>query len=328
MLENWYFCSALGLPPRAASDYLDVVTALREPVAQPRSGELVCAALEWLAGTDTPLAVYALPHVLRAHQVFLAEHERYETEDAPAEHRRCVCVRELTGRTAVLYRSVAEVLPQELRPLVAAILQAAGAGNPEAVRLLGKVLEKPDAVAAAADEPSPPYHDLLDHLLPSVLLTAARALTGVCPDALGELMDEFPVLLDGALRGRHGRLALLQATELAAALRSEDTAAVLDRLARAVGGSFDMEPDVLATAARVVFRATGEADDGVWARLDAEAATGAELGRWTARRRPAGIPGDDTPDGSRRVLAYARLGGTGNHRWSPMPGVLWQAALH
>ncbi|MGV9344962.1 hypothetical protein ACWDSD_09180 [Streptomyces spiralis] len=328
MLENWYFCSALGLPPRAASDYLDVVTALREPVAQPRSGELVCAALEWLAGTDTPLAVYALPHVLRAHQGFLAEHERYETEDAPAEHRRCVCVRELTGRTAVLYRSVAEVLPQELRPLVAAILQAAGAGDPEAVRLLGKVLEKPDAVAAAADEPSPPYHDLLDHLLPSVLLTAARALTGVCPDALGELMDEFPVLLDGALRGRHGRLALLQATELAAALRSEDTAAVLDRLARAVGGSFDMEPDVLATAARVVFRTTGEADDGVWARLDAEAATGAELGRWTARRRPAGIPGDDTPDGSRRVLAYARLGGTGNHRWSPMPGVLWQAALH
>ncbi|MGW0750221.1 hypothetical protein [Streptomyces sp. NPDC002587] len=328
MLENWYFCSALGLPPRVVSDYLDVVTALREPVEQPGSGELVCAALEWLAGADTPLTVYALPHVLRAHQAFLIEHERYEAEDAPAEHRRCVCVRELTGRTRILYRSVAEVLPQGLRPLVAALLRAAGTGNPEAVRLLGKVLEEPASVAAAADEPSPPYHDLLDHLLPSVLLTAARALTGVCPDALGELLDEFPVLLDGALRGRHGRLALLQATELVAALRPEDTTARLDRLARAVGGSFDMEPDVLATAARVVFRSTGEADDGVWARLEAEATTGAELGRWTARRRPAGIPGDDTPDGSRRVLAYARLGGTGNHRYSPMPGVLWQAALY
>ncbi|CAL9632464.1 hypothetical protein [Streptomyces sp. enrichment culture] len=329
MLENWYFCSALSLPPRAASDYLDVVTALREPVEQPGSGELVCAALEWLAGSDTPLAVYALPHVLRAHQVFLAEHERYETEDAPAEHRRCVCVRELTGRTGVLYRSVAEVLPQELRPLVTAVLQAVGTGDPEAVRLLGKVLDGPAVVAAAtADEPSPPYHDLLDHLLPSVLLAAARALTGVRRDALGELLDEFPVLLDGALRGRYGRLALLQATELAAALRPEDTTALIDRLARAVGGSFDMEPDVLATAARVVFRSTGETDDDVWDRLVTEAATGAELGRWTARRRPTGVPGDGTPDGSRRVLAYARLGGTGNHRYSPMPGVLWQAALY
>ncbi|MGW2650158.1 hypothetical protein ACWC2T_35970 [Streptomyces sp. NPDC001393] len=329
MLENWYFCSALGLPSRVVTEYLDVINALREPVEQPGSGELVCAALEWLAGSDTQLSVYALPHVLRAHQVFLAEHEHYATQDAPPEHRRCVCVRELTGRTGLLYRSVAEVLPQDLRPLVAATLQAAGTGDPEAARLLGKVLEGPAMDAAAtADEPSPPYHDLLDHLLPSVLLTAARALTGVCPDTLGELLDEFPVLLDGALRGRHGRLALLQATELAAALRPEEPTALLDRLARAVGGSFDMEPDVLATAARVVFRTTGQADDDVWARLEAEATTGAELGRWTARRRSAGIPGDHTPDGSRRVLAHARLGGTGNHRYSPMPGVLWQAALH
>ncbi|MFE0418931.1 hypothetical protein [Streptomyces tendae] len=328
MLETWYFCSALSLPPRAASDYLDVVTALREPVAQPRSSELVCAALERLAGADTPLAVYALPHVLRAHQAFLAEHERYETEDAPEEHRRCVCLRELTGRTAVLYRRVADVMPQELRQPVAATLQAVGTADPEAVRLLGKVLENADASADAADEPSPPYHDLLDHLLPSVLMTAARALTDLYPDALGELLEEFPLLLDSALRGRHGRLALLQATELAAAVRPEDTTTFLDRLARAVGGSFDMEPDVLATAARVAFRTTGEAGDDVWARLEAETATGSLLGRWTARRRPAGVPDDDTPDGRRRVLAYARLGGTGNHRWSPMPGVLWQAALY
>ena len=330
MLENWYFCSALGLPPRAAAEHLDVVAALQEPVEQPSSGELVSAAVDRLAASDTALAIHALPHVLRAHRRCLTEHERFlgEAQDV-VEHQRCVCVREVTDRVALLYGGIAEVVPQQLRSEIYSLLLAAGSGEGgTADSLLREVLESKDAPTAwSADPTIPAYHDLLDQLVPTVLLTVSRFLADIRPSAVRTLMEDSSTLLNDALRGRHGRLALLQAAELAAALQPQDTSSVLDDLGRAARGTLDLEPDLLATAARVAFAPTGIGDADQFDRIAAEAMTSARLGSLLARWRRGGIEPDAAEADSRRRLAYTRLGGSGDHRRSSMPSVLWQTAL-
>ncbi|MFD9128103.1 hypothetical protein [Kitasatospora sp. NPDC059571] len=337
MLENWYFCSSLGLPPQAGAAHLDTIAALQEPSGAERSAELVCAAVDRLIHAETPMAVQALGHVLAAHRRFPGD-------------------REVAERVNAFYRDIAAVAPDRSRTQIRDLLRAAGSGATErAVELLGEALAAAEGADRVADGSVPPYHDLLDQLAPTVLVTVTRFLAAAAPDRVRDHTDDSPALLQHALSGRYGRLALLQAAELAAALRPETAPEVVRGLAVASGGAFDLEPDLLATAARVTFaptagapvaaapgEGTGEPDgddvataaaavpdaaEDLLDLLEAEAMAGTRLLGWLDDWRKQGLWPDASEAAARRQLAYGRLGGAGPHDRSAMPSVLWHHVL-
>ncbi|WP_314219404.1 hypothetical protein [Streptomyces zaehneri] len=329
MLENWYFCASLGFSAQDAAAHLDVIEALGEPVHAADAEELVCAALDHLRQTETATALHALPHVLAAHRRFTGVST------------------EVTDRASDLYRDIASVLPSRLMSPVAELLRTVGGGEPaHAVELLGEVLRQ---AARGAGRPTPgaqPYHDLLQQPLPTVALTAARFLVRLDPHAVREPVDDHASLVDGALAGDHGRQALLQAAELKAALSPGEADAVWEDLDRASNGAMDLEPDLLRTAARVMFAPDTadtflaaaaaaaaaapdtddepEVPDALLLALETEALAGTRL---LARLARSGTPRDTPAADAQRQAAYTRLGGVAGHRHSAMPSVLWQAAL-
>jgi len=72
VLQNWYFCAALGLSPQDSATHLDILAALEEPAHLQGSLEIVCAAVDCLLGAETATVVHALPSVLAAHRRFAA----------------------------------------------------------------------------------------------------------------------------------------------------------------------------------------------------------------------------------------------------------------
>lgn len=314
VLGNWYFCASIGLPTKEAAGYLDVVAALGEPVDVPSSAELVCAAVDWLASAEASMAVHALPHVLFT-------------------HRRFAGVREVAERASSFYRVLASLAPEPLRSRIGQLLWLAGSCvGEETVDLLEGLLADPRLRAVEADPDTPPYHDLVEQLAPTVVLAVCDVLAQAEPERLRELVTTLP---DAARQGRHGRLALIAAVGLEAALRPDRIDEVLDDLARASGGAVDLEPDLLATAARVRFVVTpavarspeeNGATDLIAADLLVESLVGTTLQGWLNRWRTDGTlpPSDDRRADDRRRAAYARLGGVEDHRRSAMPAVLWQ----
>ncbi|MFB8070396.1 hypothetical protein [Streptomyces californicus] len=312
MLEHWYFTASLALPPQTAATFLDVVAALGEPAGNERSEELVSSAVECLGQAGTGTALYALPHVLAA-------------------QRRFSGVTEVNARAAALYRDIASVAPEQLRVRIGAALRAAGGSEAhKALASLRDLLPDAGDGAAEADTSVPPYHDLVEQLAPTVALVLARFLAGRDPQGVGELLEQSPAVLDDALEGRHGRYALLQAAELCALLRPDGAEAAREALAVASRGAFDMEPDLLATAARVTFvlsPGSQRPEPGTTvAAVESEALTGELLLGWLGRWRTGGTLPKELDNDPRR-LAYARLGGVGPLRDSAMPSVLWQTAL-
>ncbi|MFJ7325035.1 hypothetical protein ACIQVN_02135 [Streptomyces cyaneofuscatus] len=312
MLEHWYFSASLGLPTRTAATLLDVVTALGEPVGNERSEELVSSAVEYLDQAGTGTKLYGLPHVLAAQKRFAG-------------------VTEVNARAAALYRGVASVAPERLRARIGAALRAAGGSEThKALASLRDLLPDAGDGAIEASTSVPPYHDIVEQLAPAVALVVARFLAGRDRQGVGQLLAQYPAVMDAALSGRHGRYALLQAAELSALLRPGGAEGALTALARASLGAFDMEPDLLATAARVTFVLSGEGPPtdrvATVAALEREALTGEllldRLDRW---RADGTLPKE--LDNDARLLAYLRLGGVGRLRDSAMPSVLWQTAL-
>lgn len=311
MLEHWYFCASLGLLPQTAATHMDIITALAEPASSERSEEVVSSAIECLVRAETARALHALPYVLAA-------------------QRRFTGVTEVNAQASALYRIVASVAPEQLRSHVGAALRAAGAGETaKAVSALGNLLPGLPDGTEEADTAIPPYHDLVEQLAPTVALVAARFLAGIEPRGVGELLEEFPTLTEDALRGRYGRYALLQAAELCAVLDPDRAEEIRAALAVASRGAFDMEPDLLTTAARVTFGGPGAATSGpgVLDALEQESLTGELLLGWLGQWRTAGVLPKEADGDLWRRQAYVRLGGVGQHRISAMPSVLWQTAL-
>lgn len=289
MLEHWYFCSSLGLPPQTAATQLELLTALAEEPGTDRSEELVSSSIESLSRAGTATALYALPHVLAA-------------------QRRFAGVTEVSARASALYRDIASVAPEEVRARLGAALRAAGGSEtPKALAALGDLLRELPEDVAEADPSIPPYHDLIEQLAPTATLVVARFLAGRDPRAAGELLDDHPALIDEALAGRHGRFALLQAAEVRGALHPDSTEKIRTALATASRGAFDMEPDLLATAARVTFPLARDVGPEETARtLDAverEALSGEALLGWIEEWRRAGVrrPAGRTTRAGRRT---------------------------
>ncbi|MEW2567851.1 hypothetical protein [Streptomyces sp. NPDC047070] len=313
VLENWYFCAALGMPVEDAATHLDIIAALREPPDVPRASELVCDGLDSLLTVDTAAAVHALPYVLAAHRRF-------------PEHR------DVAARASAVYREIVSVSHKRARSHLSSLLREAGGGSwDNAVGLLETALAEASTGTQGADASHIPYLDLREHLTPTVVLIAGRFLARHRPHAVLDRLGEPPRLLTQALRGGHGRLALIQAAEFQAGVWPDTAEAVRRSLARASGGAFDMEPDLLASAARMSFAPPLEesAPDTMTALLDLlqnEALSGTILLGWVEDYRKAWDWG--RPEAvARRQAAYVRLGGVAAQRDSAMPSVLWQSIL-
>ncbi|MFH8626420.1 hypothetical protein ACH4A8_31825 [Streptomyces vietnamensis] len=318
MLEHWYFFASLGLPPQTAAIQLDHLTALAEVPGGDRSEEVVSSSIESLARAGTATMLYALPHVLAA-------------------QRRFAGATEVHARAAAFHRDVASVAPEEVRTRLAAALRAAGGPDTaKALAALEELLRDVGVAGDAADVSIPPYHDLVEQLAPTATLVVARFLAARDPRDAGELMGDHPGLVEDALHGRYGRLALLQAAETSAALSLDSTEKIRTALAVASRGAFDLEPDLLATAARVTFplpREGAPTESGragsVVDTLDAlerEALSGETLlGLLEEWRRSGVLPAG--ADNDARRAAYAHLGGAGDIAVSAMPSVLWESAL-
>ncbi|MFJ1751348.1 hypothetical protein [Kitasatospora sp. NPDC088134] len=309
MLEHWYFCASLGLPPQTAALHLDVLAALREPVGTPRAGEIVGAALEGLGRTGTATALHALPLVLAAHHRFAGTDE-------------------VIARAADVYRDIAAVAPEHLRTRLGAALRSAAGPVRPALAALGELLDGLDDGTAETDAADVPYQDLVEQLAPTAALVAARFLVGRDARAAGEVLDEHQLLTGEALAGRYGRMALLQAAEAVAALRPEHADRVRAALATASRGAFDLEPDLLAAAARLTYRVPADPGPGPdpLDAVEAEAFAGERLTGWLRAWTADGlIP--NAAGCEAREAAYRRLGGTGAASRSAMPAVLWQTAL-
>ncbi|MDT0483024.1 hypothetical protein [Streptomyces doebereineriae] len=313
MLENWYFCAAVGLPPADAAAHLDTLAALREPVDANRSEELVCAALDFLHDCESGMILHALPHVLAAHRSFVGR-------------------REVSARAFALYRGLAGISPEGTRASFEALLREAGGGNQnKAVDLLRRVLKQVASRDYTADPSVSPYLDMMEQFAPGLLLTVGRFLARHRRARMRERLGDRPVLLLAALRGEHGRLALIQAAEWSATLWPETADEARHALALLSGGAFDMEPDLLMSAARVTFGdLPGDTDDtavpALLDRMEREAMSGVRLLGWVEQygaegdwRGPAAL--------ARRQAAYVRLGGVSAHRDSVLPAVLWQHTL-
>lgn len=322
MLQNWYFCAAIGLSSQDSAAHLDVLAALEEPGHLKGSLEIVCAAVDCLLAAETATVVHAVPAVLGAHRRFA---------EAP----------EMARQASAFYRAVASITPEYLRPRMSSLLRAAGSGTPgEAVDLLERVFtEIPNRdPATEPDTEIPPYLDLVEQLAPTLAVATGRFLADLDPQLLRDRFPDSPTVVSDALQGRFGRLALVEAAELSAILYPEAQDDVRLALARASGGAFDLEPDLLMAAARVTFRAEHRPDttppspeelaaqERVLQEIENEVSTGARLLAWI-KQWHSGLDTDSPAADARRQKAYLRLGGVGPHRQSAMPAVLWQAIL-
>nr|WSZ13516.1 hypothetical protein OH837_09385 [Streptomyces canus] len=301
------------MPVEDAATHLDTIAALREPADALRASELVCDGLDSLLAVDTAAGVHALSYILAAHRRF-------------PEHR------DVAARASAVYRLIVSVSHERLRGPLSALLREAGGGSwDNAVGLLETALAEAPTGTHGADTSHIPYLDLSEHLAPTVVLIAGRFLARHQPQAVLDRLGEPPRLVIQALRGEHGRLALIQAAELQAALWPDTSDAVRRSLAEASGGAFDMEPDLLASAARVSFTPPpGEpGSDTVTALvggLENEALSGVTLLGWVEEYAKAWDWG--RPEAvARRQAAYVRLGGVAAQRDSAMPSVLWQSIL-
>ncbi|MFJ3860439.1 hypothetical protein ACIPRL_29950 [Streptomyces sp. NPDC090085] len=301
------------MPVEDAATHLDIIAALREPPDVSRASELVCDGLDSLLTVDTASVVHALPYVLAAHRRF-------------PEHR------DVAARASAVYRAIVSVGHERLRGHLSSLLRETGGGSwDNAVGLLETALAEAPTSTRVADASHIPYLDLNEHLAPTVVLIAGRFLARHRPQAVLDRLGEPPRLIAQALRGGHGRLALIQAAEFQAEVWPDTAGDARRSLAKASAGAFDMEPDLLASAARVSFapppgELAPETAAALLDRLENEALAGTTLLGWVEDYTKAFEWGRPETV-ARRQAAYVRLGGVAAQRDSAMPSVLWQSIL-
>ncbi|WUD77876.1 hypothetical protein OG937_42290 [Streptomyces sp. NBC_00510] len=340
LLADWYFCTAMRLSPADTHAFLDTLGVLRRTDAE--RADLLDAA-EALKSSPSWLQLYALRPLLTAHGR-LADRTAATADGAPgpegaevaAERRERAAERVEEGRTqsgygdAELGRRIGElceaVLATTDHPLAAHLGTVLGAVIQDADgarRVLLKDITKPLAEeprGALGPDPSPPYHDLNDHIVPTVTVIALAELTRRRPtsaaqDWLGENAD--PVAA-AALRGEYGRLALLTAVEASGRADPQARDEVWRNLWLDGRGAPHLQPDLLDALSRLWFGHPDTEDPPSVAELETEAVTGDDLALWARARRH---------DTSACAEFYALLTGHTNGAWDAMGAVLWQSVL-
>ncbi|MFF5160893.1 hypothetical protein ACFY3N_32555 [Streptomyces sp. NPDC000348] len=306
MIEDWYFCAAMRDTPHAAHAYLAVLDVLDAPVTP--DGTLP-DALESLDGCEPWTALHVVPRLLA-----LAT-RRGDSADLCMEH----LLRTVAGTAGG--GPVGEALTAALRACAEESPARAAARLRHAAEVWGR-----DATPRTTQEP---FRELTHYPQETLLLAVTahlvrhpEAAEDITSDLRGEdsWLDE---LTRRALHHEWGRLPFLLA--LRALSGTASTAAEHNRLLKALCrpavGWADLEPDLMAAAARLLHPGTGPDAERTVAALDADAVT------LNGLRRLRRLRGDARPGtGAERVLD--RLGLPGDAPVPPaLPAVLWQQVL-
>ncbi|WP_339153671.1 hypothetical protein [Actinomadura luteofluorescens] len=306
MLSDWYFCTALQLPPQQTAVYLEVTDTFRHGMvsADPEDEDVLTEAVMMLAEMGQWRLLHALPLVLAL------QHRRPDARRTRAVLDCCTelvetCVSRPAARTR-LYELLRRVVDgSSAIELAADIADQAGG-------LLGGVRPSPPAA------PAIPYLDLGDFAVPTILITMLDALSRHDPASVRARFprEDPPQWFARALRGEYGRQALLLAVETATRCGSRDAREELT--AREVGVA-DLEPDLMACYARTVFAPLKEGAAERKRSLDA-----LEAAAVTGGRVP--VPDHHPRLGEMRGNVLQRLG-SGAGASPVLTSVLWQVAL-
>ena len=342
MLADWFFCTTMRLSPADTHAFLDTLSVLQRP--EPNLLEVLDAAAA-LDSAPPWLQLYALRPLLTAHGR-LADHAADEADDGtgpgpddvPEGYQAAGGGRrrpedgaagsaygdaELARRIERLGDAVLSSTDHPLAAVVNSVL-AAVLRDDEAA---GTALVRDIALPLAEESPRPagatvstPYHDLNDHIVPTVAVIALAELTRRRPSSTMQvwLGENSPTMVAAALRGEHGRLALLAAVEAAGRADPEARDEIWRRLWLDGRGAPQLQPDLLDALARLWFGQPDSDSPPSVAALETEAITGDDLALWAAYRRPDPTATEDF---------YALLTGHANGAWEAMAAALWQSVL-
>lgn len=333
MLADWFFCTTMRLSPADAHAYLDTLAVLRR--SQPELQHVLDSAAA-LRSAPSWLQLYALHPLLTAHGK-LADGDAAGADDQDGSEPMSGSTERTAGRGDGQAYGDAE-LGRRAGSLCKAIL--ASTDHPLAARLeslLAAVVRDEEGARAyllkdvtrpLAEESrqlistvgGSPYHDLNDQIMPTLAVIALAELsrrrpTSATQDWLGDGADP---LAAAALRGEHGRLALLVAVEAAGRADPHAREEIWRNLWHEGHGAPHMQPDLLDALARLWFGYPDSEAPPAVAELEAEASTGDDLALWSSV-----LP----PDSATTAEFYALLTGHSNGAWEAMTAVLWQSVL-
>ena len=330
-LADWFFCTTMRLSPADTHALLDTLAVLRRP--RPELPDVLDAATA-LSSAPPWIQLYALRPLLTAHGR-LAEQTRTDGGagaggPADPDGPQVPDEADIQYGDTKLGRSICQlcdaVLATTDHPLSAplSVLFAAVVRDEESAR---EALLK-DIAAPLADEfprftgtvHGMPYHDLNDQIVPTLTVIALGELARRRPhSAAGDWTgDAASPLVVAALRGDHGRLAVLTAVEATARVDAQARDELWRNVWREGHGAPQLQPDLLDALARLWFGQPDSDDPPSVSALEAEAITGDDLALWTSYLRP---------DREATTEFYSLLTGHTNGFWSAMAAVLWQSTL-
>ena len=215
MLSDWYFCTALRLPPQQTAAHLELLRVLRDgqQPAEVVGDDVLTEAIRMLAEAGPWRILHALPVALAAQQA------RQDPQITEAVTGCC---------TEMLDSCVRSSRPRDwLYDLLRRLLDGASSGDlaadlaDRAERLLG---------GHPVTAPATPYLDLVEQAVPTIVLIVLDALSRRDPAAVRHwcLEDNRPLWLTRVLDGNYGRQALLLAVTVIARVGDKKAHAFLE----------------------------------------------------------------------------------------------------
>jgi hypothetical protein len=330
-LADWFFCTTMRLSPADTHALLDTLALVRRP--RPELADVLDAAA--VLGSAPPwIQLYALRPLFTAHGR-LAEQARTDGDADPddldeadgahasyegnAQYGDVELGRRVCQLCDVVLATTDHPLAAQLSALLAAVVRDEEGARAALLKDIAAPLA--DEVAhSAGTVRGMPYHDLNDQIVPTLTVIALGELARRRPNsAAGDWTGDAAVsLLMTALRGEHGRHALLTAVEAAARVDAQARDELWRNVWREGRGAPQLQPDLLDALARLWFGQPDSDDPPSIAALEAEAITGDDLALWSEYLRP---------DPEATAEFYSLLTGRGNGAWSAMEAVFWQSTL-
>ncbi|MEJ2887990.1 hypothetical protein [Actinomycetospora aeridis] len=319
MLADWFFCTTVDLSPGDTHAVLDTLAVIRRRPSSPDElRDAACALL----GAPAWVQLYGLHPLLTAYGRLCDEGDAKGRDESGVDEASASRDPDLELRLLELVDAIIDSTEHPASPALRSAVEAVvhdDAGARADVVAASATLTAPAAAPSASR--ATPYHDLGDEALPTLAVVALAELTRRRPASAADLWlaDEAVPLCAAALRGEHGRLALLVAVE--AATRTDPRAR--DHLWRTLWhegrGAAALQPDLLDALARTWFGRPDGDDAPSVAVLEAEAVTGEDLALWAAS---AGRGGD-----AALADAYSQIAGQVPGGAGVMTAVLWHIVL-
>ncbi|MEV0292222.1 hypothetical protein [Nocardia sp. NPDC050710] len=316
LLADWFFTTTMRLSPADAHAFLDTMAVLRSPSATATQRRTAATALR---SASPWIQAYALRPLLAATQV----RTEHGTDDILADSESDDVDAELVGLTEAIVTSVLSLTDHRLAGVLGTAVSRVARGDPEARNVL---IQEVAAHLAAEHEVSRgrvwrmPYHDLSDHIMPTVAVIALCELTRRSSGTGDEdwLGDSAVPLAAAALRGDFGRLALLAAAEGAGRADPQTRDSVWRSIWRAGRGAAHLQPDLLDALARCWHGHPDGDEPPTVQTLETEAVTGATLSWWMSRT---------AVDNDSAAEMYSMLTGRAEGSPKALSALIWHATV-